>query len=219
MDVAGQVGEGTAATCYGQQGDGPGWVGLQGPGEARVTTTPGLLGQAWHARRPLPNSGRLGLEASTGVRVRVPGPRSGSWPDVERDLQLGPCGGPNGDPPSKDTSCPGSAPRALPLLGWASVSGDRERAEPTHALNCTWRFSRAPVTSGRVLAALGSHSSPACTAPWGAWSCREGGRLPTWSLRQPALSPLGLGAESSDPPWTPSALVQLCHQPARCPWA
>lgn len=86
---------------------------------------------------------------------------------MERDLQLGPCCGRNGDPPSKDTSCPGSAPRALPLLGWASGSGDGVRAEPTHAHNRTWRFSRAPVTPGRVLAALGSHSSPASTAPWG----------------------------------------------------
>lgn len=76
MDVARQVGEGTAATCYGQQGDGPGRAGLQGLSEAGVTTTPGLLGQACRARRPLPCLGRRGLEASTGVRVRVPGPRS-----------------------------------------------------------------------------------------------------------------------------------------------
>ena len=155
MDVAGQVGEGTAATCYGQQGDGPGWVGLQGPGEARVTTTPGLLGQAWHARRPLPNSGRLGLEASTGVRVRVPGPRSGSWPDVERDLQLGPCGGPNGDPPPK-------IPRALALLPvpsrfWAGLPS----AETERGLS-----PRTPSTARG--GSLGPPSLPdVCSRPWG----------------------------------------------------
>lgn len=128
-----------------------------------------------------------------------------SWPDVERALQLAPYGGRNGDPPS----CPGSAPRALPLLGWASGSGDRARAEPTRTHNCTWRFSRAPVTSGRV---------PCFHSPVGTLVLPRGW-APANLEPQAALSPLGLGAESSDPPWTPSALVQLCHQPARCPWA
>lgn len=93
---------GAAALGCGQQSRG-----------GRVTTPPGLLCQARHARGPLSNSGELGEVCSLWIRVRVPG-LMGSWSDREKHA-IRTLPGLDSDPPGPCTSLD-SEPRTLPGL-------------------------------------------------------------------------------------------------------